>query len=350
MKKTTDMKAIAFGDIHGCYKAAETAVKLAEELKVQAIFLGDYVDRGSSAVATLRILIQAKENHPDWVFLRGNHDQMLMDLILENAQISDIGNVLNNINYDYRQAAASYEEWKALQSNEQNIILSFLKSTIYYFENKKYIFSHAIINMNGGFINQKSKDLLMWNYDYNPKWYGKMFVHGHSPVKFPSLRFNGINVNTECGYGGCLTGVVTNIENELLEFYSISENGDIINNFKIYSNQYIAEHPLIIKLSENSNELLEVYPMDYENLFDWNEANLECKKWFGGWRLPTVEEMELIYKQLFIKDLGLFEKKEYWCSNEDDEKEALYFAFYALGGFGSMPKIEKLKIRPVRNF
>lgn len=342
------MKSIAFGDIHGCYKAAETAVKLAEELKVQTIFLGDYVDRGPSAVETLRVLIQAKENHPDWVFLRGNHDQMLLDLINEDAQITDIGEALDNLKYDYKQASASFAEWKALEAEEKVLITSFLNSTEYYFENKKYVFSHAIINMYGGLVSQKAKELLIWNYDYHPIWFGKMFIHGHSPVKHPSLRFNGINVNTECGYGGCLTGVVTDSNNELLEFYTIGEDGVRISDFKIRSNQFNSSYPLTISLSDESNENLEVYPFDYNKLYDWNEAILECEKLGGGWRLPTVNEMSLINEQLYKKNIGHFEEKEYWCSNYDDKEDALFFAFYASGDFSALPKHEKLKIRPVR--
>ena len=341
------MKTIAFGDIHGCYKAAASAVKLAEQLKIKAIFLGDYVDRGPSAVETLRVLIQAKGNHPDWVFIRGNHDQMLLDLINEDALTTDVGKVLGAIQYDYKQASASYEEWKALEPEEQSAILSFLNSTIYYFENKKYIFSHAIINMYGGLVSQKHEDLLMWNYDYNPKWYGKMFIHGHSPVKHPSLRFNGINVNTECGYGGNLTGVVTDSENELLEFYSISEDGNALNNFKIYNNQYNSDHPLVISLSEDSNDNLEIYPFDYEGLFDWNDANAECLKLGGGWRLPTVDEMSLINDQLYKNNLGHYKEKEYWCSNEDNPQEALYYYFDPVG-YSMESKMNKFKIRPVR--
>lgn len=341
------MKTIEFGDIHGCFKAAETAVKLAKELNLRAIFLGDYVDRGPSAVKTLKTLIKAKEKHPDWVFLRGNHDQMLLDLINEDAQTTDVGKVLDTMKYDYKQAAASYEEWKALEPNERSNIFNFLNNTIYYFENEKYIFSHAIINMYGGLVSQKTKEMLMWNYDYNPKWYGKMFVHGHSPVKYPALRYNGINVNTECGYGGCLTGVVTDTENELLEFHSISEEGDILNEFKIFSNQYVIDYPLLINLSEDTNEQLEVYPMDYEKLFDWNEANAECQKLSDGWRLPTVDEMSLIYDQLFVKDLGFFQEKEYWCSNEDNGQEALYYCFNPVG-YSMESKMNKFKIRPVR--
>jgi len=40
------------------------------------------VDRGSFSIKTLEVLIEAKKNNPDWIFLRGNHEQMLLDLIM----------------------------------------------------------------------------------------------------------------------------------------------------------------------------------------------------------------------------------------------------------------------------
>nr|WP_287935661.1 metallophosphoesterase [Algoriphagus sp.] len=86
---------IAFGDIHGCFQAAAKAVEISEELDTKAIFLSDYVDRGPSAVKTLQILIDAKMKHPDWIYIRGNHDQMLLDLIDEKAKPRDIGIVLD---------------------------------------------------------------------------------------------------------------------------------------------------------------------------------------------------------------------------------------------------------------
>ena len=51
---------MAFGDIHGCCKAAEAAVQLAKKEDAQSIFLGDYVDRGPDCIKTLEILIEAK--------------------------------------------------------------------------------------------------------------------------------------------------------------------------------------------------------------------------------------------------------------------------------------------------
>jgi len=55
-----ESKIMAFGDIHGCCKAAEAAVQLAKKEDAQSIFLGDYVDRGPDCIKTLEILIEAK--------------------------------------------------------------------------------------------------------------------------------------------------------------------------------------------------------------------------------------------------------------------------------------------------
>ena len=54
-----DLK-IVFGDIHGCPEAAKKAIEIAESKNTQAIFLGDYIDRGPDSVETLFELIKAK--------------------------------------------------------------------------------------------------------------------------------------------------------------------------------------------------------------------------------------------------------------------------------------------------
>lgn len=151
---------IVFGYIHGHYKAALKAVQLAEEKQAQAIFLGDYVDRGPSALETLRILIEAKENHPDWIFLRGNHYQMLLDLINGHATIADIGTVISG-NFDYAQTAKSYEEWQQTGNDEKTVVFDFLNKLEYYHETKKYIFCHAVLNQLGINMYEKSKELLI---------------------------------------------------------------------------------------------------------------------------------------------------------------------------------------------
>lgn len=341
-----ETRIIAFGDIHGHYKAALRAVQLAEENQAKAIFLGDYVDRGPSALETLRILITAKQNHPEWVFLRGNHDQMLLDLITGQASIADIGQVLGS-NFDYAQTAKSYEEWQQTNNEEKSVIYDFLNNLEYYYETKKYIFCHSVLNQLEGNMYEKSKELLIWNYNYELKWRGKIFVHGHLPVTNPSFFYQGININTKCGYGGYLTGLIVDITNDF-EFHTISEAGNSINNFKISYNQYIETHNNHIILLEDSVEELEIFPTDISLELDWKEANEVCKQLGGGWRLPKVIEMDEIYKKWFLQDKGDFIAGEYWCIDEDDATQALFSAFYGGGGFSMHNKEEKLNVRPVR--
>ncbi len=68
---------------------------------------------------------------------------------------------------------------------------------------------------------------------------------------------------------------------------------------------------------------------------DWNAANAACSNLGDGWRLPSFEELELIYNQLHLKGIGNFKSQEfdfYWSNNEyegydDLEKLALHFSF-----------------------
>ena len=43
------------------------------------VFIGDYVDRGEDSKAVLETLIALKRERPNTVFLRGNHEQLMLD-------------------------------------------------------------------------------------------------------------------------------------------------------------------------------------------------------------------------------------------------------------------------------
>jgi serine/threonine protein phosphatase 1 len=227
---------IAFGDVHGCHQAAERAVQTAEELKARAIFLGDYVDRGPSSAQTLCVLSEAKRAHPDWVFLRGNHDQMLLDLIEDKRRPDEIGEALG-MNFDYRQTRRSLEEWFDLSVERRAETLAFLHGTEFYHRTEHFVFLHALLRDTGEGLHEKSSDELLWNYSYEPIWTGPSFVHGHLPVPTPTVQRSSeenprraININTECGYGGQLTGILIDErcahENAWCQgFVAICENG-----------------------------------------------------------------------------------------------------------------------------
>ena len=213
-------KVIVFGDIHGCYKAAETAISLTEGLNVSAILLGDYVDRGPSSMKVLEALINAKEKHPDWVFLRGNHDQMLLDLINGNKHPEG---------YDETTEQESYQEWQMQPKDFQNKVVAFIESTQFYFQTLQYSFVHAPLRDNGIAIADKTENELIWNYDLAPHWLAGKFIHGHLTTEDISETGLGTNINTLCGYGGKLTGLVVDIEiGTVINSFSISEDGRIL--------------------------------------------------------------------------------------------------------------------------
>ncbi len=74
------MRHIVVSDIHGCIQTLE--VLLFKRLKIkpgdQLFFLGDYIDRGPGSKEVLDLLMYLKEENPQTVILRGNHEQMML--------------------------------------------------------------------------------------------------------------------------------------------------------------------------------------------------------------------------------------------------------------------------------
>lgn len=82
--ETTGERVFAIGDVHGC--AQEISVLLEFLVKKQnlsqkdaVIFLGDYIDRGPDTRGVIDLLVNFQNDFPKTKFLRGNHEDMLMD-------------------------------------------------------------------------------------------------------------------------------------------------------------------------------------------------------------------------------------------------------------------------------
>jgi len=87
---------------------------------------------------------------------------------------------------------------------------------------------------------------------------------------------------------------------------------------------------------------------------NWNSAQRTAKNYEGGgkrdWRLPTVDELELIYKNLKLQNLGQgFTVDKYWSSLQEDATYAWIFDF-ALETKNTYKKSFNCSIRAVRTF
>ena len=86
---------------------------------------------------------------------------------------------------------------------------------------------------------------------------------------------------------------------------------------------------------------------------DWDQAVLLCNKYsnegFDDWRLPTIEELHIIYENKNLANN--FEQNWFWSSTEDAENSdyAFHLGFIS-GDEMSVPKQHGKFIRAVRNF
>ena len=74
-------RRLVIGDVHGCRETLkgllEKKMKISREDRL--FFLGDYIDRGPDSKGVLDYLIDLKENGYSTVFIRGNHEEMLIE-------------------------------------------------------------------------------------------------------------------------------------------------------------------------------------------------------------------------------------------------------------------------------
>jgi len=86
---------------------------------------------------------------------------------------------------------------------------------------------------------------------------------------------------------------------------------------------------------------------------DWKNTQKIINKYRGGWkkdwRLPTTDELELIYKNLKSQDLGGFAMDKYWSSLEENNDYVWVFDFIS-GAKDTHKKIYSGSIRAVRSF
>lgn len=208
---------ICFGDIHGHMAAAKAAINLAETIGMPAIFLGDYVDRGPDSLDVLRAAMDASQKHPEWIFLLGNHDLMLMQL-MEGRRHPD--------GYDERTFS---ETLSTIPSNMQKTIYAWLRDRPVFERRSACLFLHGGFTDSSIPLDTVSREELVWTYGIPENWRGEMVVRGHAVVEKAEISRHDININTGCGFGGVLTGLLIDcVAGYPRRQWTISEKGKLL--------------------------------------------------------------------------------------------------------------------------
>ena len=112
------------------------------------------------------------------------------------------------------------------------------------------------------------------------------------------------------------------------------------------SDSYTPEQSKIIGTPNNIGNF-EVAQNDFPNQMNWNDAKKACEGLGNGWRLPTKDELNLMYEN---KDkIGGFARNGYWSSTEYDGNGAWRQGF-SNGPQGNYGKVYYNGVRAVRSF
>jgi serine/threonine protein phosphatase 1 len=193
-------RVYAIGDVHG---RADLQRDLLQRLVTHAgdtsdavtvVWLGDYIDRGPDSAAVVDNLLQSPLP-AGWrqVFLRGNHEQALLDFLAEptrNTAWLAWGGIMALQSYGVQPyGARGLREPAALAAELQHALAerghaAFYAATKLTFECGDYVFVHAGVRPGVPLARQLPEDLLMIREDFmgRPHNLGKTVVFGHTIV------------------------------------------------------------------------------------------------------------------------------------------------------------------------
>jgi serine/threonine protein phosphatase 1 len=238
----------AVGDIHGRADLLRALVPAIwkdrgerDGKRPTIIFLGDYIDRGPASDDVLDILIDLQGRAgADWMFLRGNHEQALLDFIEDPEAGPAWGE------WGGRETMASYgvdgphgsdaRLWRmardSLESAMPRAHLAFLRGLPTWHEAGDYFFAHGGARPGVPLDRQSERDLLTIRQPFlqSAKAFEKVVVHGHSIAAEVHSDHRRIGIDT----GAYATGTLTAVRLEgdgrrLIQTRSSSEGPEAIN-------------------------------------------------------------------------------------------------------------------------
>jgi serine/threonine protein phosphatase 1 len=222
-KLPSGSRVYAIGDVHGRADLLHETFRKIDSHRdaypignAVEITLGDYIDRGPSSFDVIELLLTRVRSGT--ICLKGNHEAFLLEFLkdptvlnvwqhcggLETLRSYGLESPLDPSSKDQEDLAAALAD--RLPAQHHNFLTALPLSLAV----GDYFFVHAGVRPGIALSKQRAKDLL-WireeflGYEGN---FGKVVVHGHTPVSEPEIRNNRINIDTGAFASGNLTCAV----------------------------------------------------------------------------------------------------------------------------------------------
>jgi serine/threonine protein phosphatase 1 len=230
------LRIYAVGDIHGCLDLLNellarinSDVALRPTARPVYVFLGDYIDRGSSSRQTIDRLIEHGARNES-IFLKGNHELIALKCLTDQALFDQwlrLGGLETLVSYGVPpETLANGKQIVELQSAFHSALpqahFRFFRDLQNSFVCGDFFFAHAGVKPNVELSRQKESDLLWIRDEFlsSNGDFGKIIVHGHTPTHKIEVGSNRINIDTGAFATGRLTCLV--IENGSLSVIDTS--------------------------------------------------------------------------------------------------------------------------------
>lgn len=199
-------RIFAIGDIHGCFDELRDLVeKLPLDENSVLVFLGDYIDRGPNTRGVIDYILQLK-SRVEVVTLKGNHEAMLLDFLEHPESAGAALFILNGGSSTLASYSKSEGHFEIPREH-----VKFFADCLPYYQTEEFFFVHAgLRNRPLAKIHLENEDTLFWIRDsfLNSTYdWGKVVVHGHTPVSEVTIKTNRINLDTGCVFGGRLSAM-----------------------------------------------------------------------------------------------------------------------------------------------
>lgn len=206
------MSRFVIGDIHGC---VDELRRLVDGLSLVAgdrvVFLGDYIDRGpaSKEVVSFLISLQKKLTRVDFVFLKGNHEDMMLSYLGLDGAHGDMfivnGGKATLLSYGLTEGKFTAPD--ALQAMPAEH-LQFYKDLQRSYLMDSFLCVHAGIDPQKSLADQSNEDFF-WirsKFIYNSHNLPYTILFGHTPQQkvLYNLPYK-VGLDTGLVYGNMLT-------------------------------------------------------------------------------------------------------------------------------------------------
>jgi|SRR5215510_4752756 len=205
------MGRYVIGDIHGC---SDELRRLMDGLPLSSgdrlVFLGDYIDRGpdSNGVVSYLLALQKSYHEIQFVFLKGNHEDMFLSFLGLGGQHGDMfivnGGKTTLESYGLAPHQTPQEVLAAIPAEH----LGFFKNLVNHYMMDSFLCVHAGINPQKTLAEQSEEELLWirntFIYRSHPLPYTVLFGHTPQPTVFYDLPYK-VGLDTGLVYGNMLT-------------------------------------------------------------------------------------------------------------------------------------------------